>query len=233
MRSAGAVRVGAVVFDAVGTLLHPDPPAAAYAAVGRRHGSRLCVEEIGTRFAAAFRRQEDADRAAGWRTDEAREAARWRAVVAETLYDAADPAACFAELHAHFARPNAWRCDPDAAATLAALAARGLRVGLASNFDGRLHGVVAGLPELRPVQGLVVASAAVGWRKPAAEFFRAVQARVGLPPEEILFIGDDPATDYDGARAAGLRAVLYDPRGRGPAAAGRVRRLADLTDRVR
>jgi putative hydrolase of the HAD superfamily len=225
--------VRAVVFDAVGTLLHPDPPAAAvYAAVNRRHSGRLAAEEIGVRFAAAFRRQEQHDRAAGWRTDEAREAARWRAIVAETLADAADPAACFAELYAHFARPAAWRCDPDAAATLATLAARGCIVGLASNFDGRLHGVVAGLPELRPVEGNVVVSAEVGWRKPAAEFFRAVRNHVGKTPEEILYVGDEPANDYDGARAAGLRAVLYDPRGRGPATEDRVTRLADLVDRV-
>jgi len=225
--------VRAVVFDAVGTLLHPDPPAAAvYAAVGRRHGSRLTVEEIGARFAAAFLRQEEIDRAAGWRTDEAREEARWRAIVAETLADAADPAACFAELYTHFARPAAWRCDPDAAATLAALAARVVAVGLASNFDGRLHGVVAGLPELRPVGDRVVVSAEVGWRKPAAEFFRAVQGCVGLPLQEILFIGDDPANDYAGARAAGLRAVLYDPRGRGPGGAMRVTRLADVVGLV-
>ena len=36
----------AVFFDAVGTLLHPDPSAAeVYAGVGRRYGSRLSVSE--------------------------------------------------------------------------------------------------------------------------------------------------------------------------------------------
>src|SRR5207302_1039003 len=55
MRPFAEVR--AVFFDAVGTLIHPEPPAGAvYAEVGRRHGSRLTAAEIARRFAAAFRR---------------------------------------------------------------------------------------------------------------------------------------------------------------------------------
>src|SRR5207253_3715625 len=59
--------VRAVVFDAVGTLITPDPPApAVYAEVGRKFGSRLGVEVIAARFRAAFRAGEETDRAAGW-----------------------------------------------------------------------------------------------------------------------------------------------------------------------
>ncbi len=219
----------AVFFDAVGTLIHPEPPApAVYAAVGRRFGSRLGADAIAVRFRDAFRRQEAIDREAGWRTDEQRELARWRAIVAETLADAADVEACFQELYAHFARPDAWAVHPEAAPTLTALADRGCRIGLASNFDRRLRGVVAGLPELAAVQALVVSSE-VGWRKPAAEFFEAVGRAVGEPPEKIVFVGDDPVNDYDGASSAGLSAVLYDPSGAcRDAAVRRVTRLGDL-----
>jgi putative hydrolase of the HAD superfamily len=218
-----------VFFDAVGTLIHPDPPApAVYAAVGRRFGSRLDAETIAVRFRAAFRRQENIDRAAGWRTDAARELARWRAIVAETLSDAADPEACFRELFAHFARPESWAVDPEGGPTLAALADRGCRIGLASNFDARLRGVAAGLPALRPASTFVL-SAEVGWRKPATEFFQALAQAVRAAPEQILFVGDHPVNDYDGARAAGLSAVLYDPLGecRG-AAVRRVARFGEL-----
>ena len=62
--------VRAVFFDAVGTLITPDPRApAVYAAVGRLYGSRLDVTVVGDRFRAAFRREERRDRAARWRTD--------------------------------------------------------------------------------------------------------------------------------------------------------------------
>jgi putative hydrolase of the HAD superfamily len=202
---------GAVFFDAVGTLIHPDPPApVVYAAVGRRYGSGLDVEAITARFRIAFRRQEAIDCLSGWRTDEDREYARWRAIVAEALTDVTDPDACFGELHAYFARPDAWRVQAEAGLTLQTLAERGWHVGIGSNFDARLRGVVAGLPELRPVRSLVISSE-VGYRKPAAPFFDAIGQKAQMAITRIVFVGDDLANDYGGAYAAGLRAILFDP----------------------
>ncbi len=231
MRSWGPPAVRAVFLDAVGTLIHPEPAApVVYEAVARRHGSRLDLAIIAARFAAAFRRQEALDHAAGLRTSEERELARWRAIVGEVLGDVSDPESCFQELYAHFAAAGAWRCEPGTRAVLDTLAARGWEVGIASNFDHRLHGVAAGLPELRPARHLVVSSQ-VGWRKPAPAFFAAVCAAVGRSPAEVLFVGDDLANDYEGARAAGLRALLLDPGDRTPPPpAERIRRLGELAD---
>jgi putative hydrolase of the HAD superfamily len=219
----------AVFFDAVGTLIHPDPPApAVYADAARRFGSRLDFPAITTRFRTAFRRQEEIDHAGGLRTDEAREVARWRAIVAEVLDDVSEFEGCFAFLYAHFARPAAWRCDEEAAAVLAELARRGLRLGLASNFDERLRQVAEGLPGFAPVEHLVISSE-VGWRKPAPEFFRQVCVQSGLPPGRVLLVGDDPVNDYGGAHACGLHALLYDPARTAPVPAeARLSRWADL-----
>jgi putative hydrolase of the HAD superfamily len=218
---------GAIFFDAVGTLIHPDPPPVeVYAAVGRRHGSRLEMKQLAARFRNAFRRQAQIDRLSAWRTDEQRERRRWRAIVADTLIDVADPEACFEELFAHFARPDAWRVTADAGPTLRGLADRGWRIGLASNFDSRLRGVAAGLPELRPV-GITVVSSEVGRCKPSATFFKAVVQAAA--PERVVFVGDDPINDYDGARSAGLAAVLYDPQdAHRDTSVRKVARLADL-----
>ena len=221
-------------FDAVGTLIHPEPPApAVYAAAARRFGSRLDLPSVAARFRAAFRRQEEIDHAGGLRTDEAREVARWRAIVAEVLGDVADPEGCFSFLYAHFARPAAWRTESEAAAVLAELAGRGCRLGIASNFDERLRPVVEGLPGLAPMKHLVISSE-VGWRKPAPEFFSRLCAQSGLPPGAVLLVGDDPVNDYGGAKAAGLHALLYDPAGTAPVpAAARLSRWADLLASVR
>lgn len=219
--------IGTVFFDAVGTLLHPDPPApVVYAEVGRRFGSLHDPATIPARFRAAFLRQEGVDRAAGLRTNEDREAARWREIVGEVLDDVADPEGCFRELYDHFARPTAWRADPEAAPVLADLARRGYRLGVASNFDRRLHAVLAGIPALARLAERVISSEA-GWRKPAPEFFALLCERAGLPPEQVLLVGDDRGNDYDGARAAGLAAVLLDPAGRDRSAV-RVTRLGEL-----
>jgi HAD superfamily hydrolase (TIGR01458 family) len=44
--------------------------------------------------------------------------------------------------------------------------------------------------------------------KPGAAFFYAAAARLGIPCEEILMIGDDIETDIAGAQRAGLKAAL-------------------------
>jgi putative hydrolase of the HAD superfamily len=204
----------AVFFDAVGTLIHPDPPApAVYAAVARRYGSRLEVEAITAHFRAAFRRQEAIDRLNGWRTDEDREYARWRAIVAETLTDVTDAEACFRELYAHFARPDAWRVQAGAGPTLQSLAERSWHIGMASNFDARLRGVAAGLPELAPVRTIVISSE-VRFRKPAESFFAEIARQAEMDLAKIIYVGDDFANDYAGARAAGMKAILFDPEGK-------------------
>ncbi|HTU16764.1 MAG TPA: HAD-IA family hydrolase [Gemmataceae bacterium] len=201
-----------VFFDAVGTLLHPEPPApAVYAAVGRRFGSQRHEADIAARFRAAFRRQEEADHASGLRTDHSRELARWRAIVREALDDVADVETCFQELYAHFARADAWRCLPESGEVLAALAERGHVLGIASNFDHRLRGLVEDLPAMWPVRYLVISSE-IGWRKPAPEFFQEMCRQAGSPPGQVLYVGDDPINDYEGAREARVQAVLLAPR---------------------
>jgi putative hydrolase of the HAD superfamily len=203
-----------IFFDAVGTLLYPEPTApAVYAAVGQRFGSRLDQSTITARFRAAFHRQEEADRAGGLRTSEEREIARWRAIVREVLDDVSDDEACFHELYAHFAHPDAWRCATGTEAMLDALSRRGHCLGLASNFDRRLRHLVEGLPPLRPIRHLVISSE-IGWRKPAPDFFAEMCRHASSTAAEVLYVGDDFANDYEGARAAGLRALLLGSRQR-------------------
>jgi putative hydrolase of the HAD superfamily len=223
--------IRAVFFDAVGTLRHPDPPAAdLYATAGARFGSRLPRAVITKRFGAAFRRQEEADRASGHVTSEEREVARWRGIVAEVLDDVTDVDRCFSELYDHFARPDAWRVEPDADAMLHALAEHGIVLGVCSNFDHRLRGLVTALPELARIRRIVISSE-VGWKKPAAGFFAEVARAAEAPADQILIVGDDADNDFTGARAAGLHALLFDPHGRSALAPEwRIARLSDLVD---
>lgn len=200
--------VRTVVFDAVGTLIAPDPPPAeVYAAVAREQGSAIPVETVRERFHAAFRREEDRDRAAGWRTDATREEARWRAIVAATLFEVADQDRCFVTLWDYFADPRSWRVLPELLPTIEACSARRLPIGVASNFDGRLRAVLAGQPGL-PRDLRLIISSEVGWRKPAKPFFDAVAGIMECPPDQILMVGDDAENDIAGARASGLQAML-------------------------
>jgi putative hydrolase of the HAD superfamily len=209
MRPPGAI--AAVFFDAGGTLIHAQPaPGVVYAEVGRRFGSRIEAATASQRFRSAFSRRAGAEALA---TSEATEDAFWRSVVAEVLDDVSDFEACYRTLWAHFASAAAWQVDAAAGPVLEDLAARGLHVGVCSNFDSRLRTILAGKPALAAVRSIVISSE-VGWRKPAPEFFQAVVQVAGVSPEQIVVVGDDRAHDYDGARAAGLAAILLDPGGR-------------------
>jgi len=223
-----------VLFDAVGTLIRPDPPvAAAYEAAGRRHGSALARDEINARFRRSFAAQEQVDDAAhGYRTDEARERSRWRRIVAEVFCDvsAGDDRigdALFAELWDHFARPASWRLFDDAGPTVRRLAAAGVVVGVASNFDARLPQVIAALlPEI-PGE-LVFASSMVGWKKPSPRFFRECEAKLGRTAGEMTLVGDDRVNDFEAAAAAGWRSVLVDRDGKSSGDGSRIASLGDL-----
>lgn len=206
--------VRATVFDAVGTLIHPNPPAPiVYAEVGRRFGSRRTAAEILPRFVTAFAAEEAVDIANGLQTSEAREIKRWRRIVAQVLDDCTDGDACFHALFEHFRQPESWRCDPTAATTIQTLSHHGYALALASNYDQRLRTVAGGLAPLQLLRSLIISSE-VGWRKPAPQFFQAVCQALSLPPGAIVYVGDDPANDIEGARAAGLHAVLVDPTGK-------------------
>ncbi len=59
----------------------------------------------------------------------------------------------------------------------------------------------------------VVISSEVGWRKPALEFFAALCRVSALDPGEVWLVGDDVGNDYEGATAAGCRALLLGAAG--------------------
>jgi putative hydrolase of the HAD superfamily len=223
----------AVFFDAVGTLLFPEPSAlGVYAETALRYGLALTPAQVRERFLAAYQREEERDAAAGWATSEERERQRWHRIVIATLAGVPDPEACYRHLFNHFAEPGAWRVAPGARTVLTALHARGLALGLGSNYDARLWSVLAGFPELALLGDRVLISAAIGVRKPGARFFREMSRAAGCDVPEVLFVGDDVANDYEGARAAGMSAVLLDPQGRHPTVPDRITALTELLERA-
>ena len=220
-----------IVFDAVGTLIDPNPSVAvAYHAVGSRYGSRLDVAEVGNRFRSAFRRSEQDGFPGGptqqWVTSDVIEEARWRWIVGEVFPDVTDPERCFQELWDHFAQPSSWVCFPDVGDSLNQLIAGGYRLALASNFDRRLHSVCEAIPQLNGIEQCIV-SATVGLRKPAPGFYSAVLQACDCAPDEILMVGDNHDYDVLAPRSAGFRALHLD-RNAAQGAPGQLRSLPEL-----
>jgi putative hydrolase of the HAD superfamily len=223
--------IDGVVFDAVGTLIEPDPPVAdVYAAAARRQGVELDRTLVKTRFHQYFRNDEVDDLRGPMVTDEATEFRRWRRIVSNVIPEVANPDQAFFELWDHFGRPEAWHCFADVEPALRFLAGKNIPVRIASNFDGRLRAVVQGIPVLAGCAARLVISSEVGFRKPHAAFYEAACASLGLPPDRVLCVGDDPENDVEGARRAGLRCVLLDRHGLRPDEATCVPDLAALVN---
>lgn len=57
----------------------------------------------------------------------------------------------------------------------------------------------------------LVTSEEAGREKPASEMFGLCLKKLGMRPEEVLYIGDSPVKDVEGAKAAGMWAVRFYP----------------------
>jgi putative hydrolase of the HAD superfamily len=89
---------------------------------------------------------------------------------------------------------------------------RGYRVGVVSNAEGQ----VARDLDNAGFEGVfetVVDSHLVGVEKPDPRIFAIALERMRVAPEATVFVGDLPAVDIDGARAAGMAAILLDRHG--------------------
>ena len=107
-----------------------------------------------------------------------------------------------------------FRAFDDAAPALRALRGRGLKLVCVSNWDVSLPEVLERVGLLSLLDG-VITSAAAGARKPEPAIFEAALRAAGSEAGEALHVGDTPEEDIDGARAAGIRALLLDRDGHG------------------
>jgi putative hydrolase of the HAD superfamily len=181
-----------------------------YAAVAARHGVAAAPAAVEERFRVAFRQMPALafpDAAPGEVLQH--EYAWWQQVVAAAFagerFDDFD--AFFHELFNYFARAEAWQLYGDVEPSVAALQSRGLRLGVISNFDGRLLRICEALG-IAAAFDAVVMSGRVGYAKPDRRIFAAALAQLGVTPEEALHVGDNEREDVAGARAAGLHALL-------------------------
>jgi putative hydrolase of the HAD superfamily len=107
-----------------------------------------------------------------------------------------------------------FRAYRDAAPALAELRALGVRLVCVSNWDYSLPDVLARVGLADELDG-VVTSAAVGARKPDSRLFEAALEVADCAADEALHVGDTPTEDVEGAKAAGIRALLIDRDGGG------------------
>lgn len=100
---------------------------------------------------------------------------------------------------------------PDATETLDNLKQRGVKIGIITNALQTDLAKIMLKTKLNPDYfDVVVTVNTICRMKPEKEIFDHALRVLNVAPNEALFVGDTVEYDYEGARKAGLRALLID-----------------------
>lgn len=111
-----------------------------------------------------------------------------------------------------FGRVDRWRAYDDVFPALLRLKEQGRRIGIISNWDGRLSALLDGLG-IGELVDTIVSSAEVGLHKPDPRIFELACDRIGVAPRDSVHVGDHHYADVLGASAVGMTPVLIDRTG--------------------
>lgn len=105
--------------------------------------------------------------------------------------------------------PENYRLYDDILPTLELLKKRGLYVACVSNEDGWLSNFFDQF-KIKSYFRFILTSSEVDVEKPNPRIFLEALARTDFKPEEVLFVGDSAASDYNGSKAVGMKPLLVD-----------------------
>jgi putative hydrolase of the HAD superfamily len=203
-------RPRAVLFDAGNTLLRMNYPAIAGHLEGRGHA--VSVDAIEN---SEFRARVRLDLARGVSTEGRTAQDRYVVYLLEGLgiTDSDDIEAAAGFSRSYNAPAGLFDvADRDALRALRRVKSAGLVAGVVSNSNGWVRALLDGAG-LGDALDFVIDSAVVGIEKPDPRIFRLGLELAGVAAHEAVYVGDLYSVDVLGSRAAGLGAILLDPRG--------------------
>ena len=194
-----------LILDAVGTLIRPAKSVSqSYFEVGKSFGSEKTQSQIKAEFSQLF---QSIFRAAT-PTSEVTEKQNWRELVSNIFDDVEQQESLFQMLWEYFADPQSWQLFEDVEIVWPNIVQSAEQIGIASNFDARLHKILAATPPLNSVNNIFVSSE-IGFPKPREEFFDEIESRFNRNTKFVM-VGDDPICDIQPAAERGWQTVLID-----------------------
>jgi putative hydrolase of the HAD superfamily len=215
---------GAVLLDALGTLVELQPPAPRLRARLARAGFEVSEERAAAGFGAEIgyyleHHLDGRDRAG-------LEDLRDRCATA-LMEELALPGLVHATARRAMLDALEFAPYPDVVPALRELKAAGAKLVIASNWDCSLPDWLAPLGLLDLVDG-VATSADVGAVKPDPAVFHRALDLAGVSASDAVHVGDSLENDVAGARSAGIRPLLLMRSGEAPAGVESLRSLAEL-----
>lgn len=204
----------AVFFDVDFTLIHPGPrfQASGYFETCARHGLAVDAARFDAAVAGAAGVLDSTDQLFNPQVY-----IDYTAKIIELMGgDAAGSVAPAVEIYDDWAVNHHFTLYDDVDATLRALKARGLLIGLITNGHRSLTAFQSHF-ELDGLIDVTLASREHGYMKPHASIFRAALELAQVTADESVMVGDSYHHDVLGAELVGMRAVLIARGGGAPA----------------
>ncbi len=203
-----------VLFDVAGTLLEVRGSVGEiYARFARNYGIEIEPEIVQSGFLRSFGSQPPMAFPPGIDEDRLQQSEYgwWRKMVRDVFVGVDFPRfeEFFAGVFEFFRTRQAWLVFDDVLPTLEHLKERGIRTAVVSNFDSRLFDLLKAFNLDRFFDSYHL-STRTGAAKPHPAIFHAAIDRHRIDPRSALHVGDGLREDFEGAQAAGIRAVLLD-----------------------
>ncbi|XP_029358497.1 haloacid dehalogenase-like hydrolase domain-containing protein 3 [Echeneis naucrates] len=113
------------------------------------------------------------------------------------------------KLYQNFSNAENWELFPDSKKALESCSSLGLKLGVVSNFDNRLEGILRVCGLLSHFSFLITSEEA-GVAKPSPVIFKQALQRCDVPAASIAHIGDHYVNDYLASRSVGIHGLLLD-----------------------
>ncbi|MBD2017182.1 HAD family hydrolase [Microcoleus sp. FACHB-53] len=206
-----------IFLDAVGTLFGVRGSVGeVYSAIAQRYGVQVPIDPLNQAFVQAFANT-NPPVFPGCYPDEIPqcEFEWWRVIAQRTfqqvgvLHQFVDFDDFFDQLYNYFATAEPWFIYPDVLPALQAWQRIGIEMGIVSNFDSRLDYVLDAL-NLKEFFTSITVSTQAGVAKPDSRIFSIALQKHLCEPQEAWHIGDSFTQDFQGAKAAGIRAILLE-----------------------
>lgn len=239
--SQRAPRPRVVFFDVGMTLLHTDPPIAQiYQQEACAAGWSVTLAEMQGaielqwhRFALPYFLHSKSRV-----TSQAEEDELWRELnrrVAAALDQRRASSDWIDRVEARLGEPSSWRLYADARPALERLEELGVRLGIISNWDGRLRRILREHDLIRHFEHIQI-SVETGYRKPHPVIFLRALRAMRVRASEAWHVGDNEFDDVHGASALGVRAFRIERAARAATArevrGERVQSLLELADQI-
>ena len=124
---------------------------------------------------------------------------------------------------------------PGAVETLKELKRRGYLLGVVTNGVSSLQNIKLDTAGIRALFDVVVVSGDIGVYKPDRRIFDEAARRLGVENRQVLFVGDHPVNDIDGALGAGMYAIRmnygdFKGKGLGKATVAEIEHIDEVLD---